>query len=136
MDPLPIIVALHIREEVASCLVPGGPTPLVDVPLSAVRGLGRASPAAACLQTHVAHEPLDPATGVPVALSAQFSVDPRRAVDAPLGGKDPADVPAQVSVRFGTSLLGRDRAQPSVKAGHARADHPAQRGDGMVRPLG
>ena len=38
--------------------------------VAAVRGLGRAPLATTCLQTHVAHQPLDPATRVSVPLPA------------------------------------------------------------------
>jgi hypothetical protein len=78
--------------------------------VTAVRGFGRASPASARLQTHVAHEPLDPPSPVPVPLPAQFGVDPGRAIDPALGRKDTADVPAQLGFRLGPALSGRDRA--------------------------
>ena len=52
------------------------------------------------LQTHVAHELLDPPSRVSPPLPAQFRVDAGRAIDPPLGGKDPADVPAQLSFRL------------------------------------
>jgi hypothetical protein len=44
--------------------------------MAAVRGLGLTPPAALGLQTHVAHQPLDPASRVPVPLPAQLSMDP------------------------------------------------------------
>jgi hypothetical protein len=80
--------------------------------MAAVRGFGPTPPATAGLQTHVAHQPLDPASRMTVPLPAQFSVDPGCAIDPALGGKDAADVPAQLGFRFNMALSGRDRAQP------------------------
>ena len=101
--------------------------------LSVVRG---AAAALAGGQAHLAHQPLDAPTRMPPTVPPQLSMDPRRAVDPPAGGEDAADVPAQFGFRLGLALEGGDRAQPSVEAGHAHADHPAQRGHGVVRPLG
>src|SRR3954447_23266250 len=103
--------------------------------MAAVRGWGPASPATAGLQTHVAHQPLDPASRMAVPLAAQFGVDAGRAVDPPLGGKDPADVPAQRGFRLSAVLSRGDRPPPRVKAADTRTDAPAQRGDGMVGAL-
>src|SRR5215211_404346 len=103
--------------------------------MAAVRGLGPASPTSLGLQAHVTHQPLDPTSRMAVPLAAQFSVDARRAIDPPLGRKDPADVPAQLSFRLSAVLSGRDRAQPRVKARDACADDPAQRRNGMVGAL-
>src|SRR5215217_9141095 len=103
--------------------------------MAAVRGFGLTPPATAGLQTHVTHQPLDPTSRMAVPLAAQFSVDARRAIDPPLGRKDPADVPAQLSFRLSAVLSGRDRAQPRVKARDACADDPAQRRNGMVGAL-
>src|SRR4051794_13780156 len=61
---------------------------------------------------------------------------PPRAVGAPTGGEDAADQAAQLGLRLGPGADGRDRAQPGVEAADARADHPAQGGHGVVRPLG
>src|SRR3954471_9288760 len=100
--------------------------------MAAVRGFGLTPPATLGLQTHVAHEPLDPPSRMPVPFPAQLSVDAGRAVDPPLGRKDAADVPAQLGFRLSAVLSGRDRAQPRVKARDACADDPAQRRNGMV----
>src|SRR4051794_32543652 len=104
--------------------------------MAAIRGFGLTPLATAGLQTHVAHQPLDPASRMPVPLAAQLSMDPGRAVDPALGRKDAADVPAQLGFRLRAALSGWDRAQPGVKAGDAHADDPAQRRNGMVGPLG
>jgi hypothetical protein len=77
-----------------------------------------------------------PPSRVQVALPAQFGVKARCAVDPVLGCEDAADVPAQFGFRLGPALSDRDRTQPGVKAADTCADDPAQRGDGMVRPLG
>src|SRR3954451_19487365 len=103
--------------------------------MAAVRGLGLASPTTLGLQTHVAHEPLDPPSRMPVPFPAQLSVDPGRAIDPPLGRKDSADVPAQLGFRLSAVLSGRDRAQPGVKTRDACADDPAQLRNGMVGSL-
>jgi hypothetical protein len=84
------------------------------------------------LQAHVAHQPLNPASRVAVPLPAQLSMDPGCTIDPALGSKDAADVLAQLGVHLSAALSGGDRAQPSVKAGDTYADHPAQRGNGMV----
>src|SRR3954462_14702699 len=104
--------------------------------MAAVRGFGLTPLATAGLQTHVAHQPLDPASRMPVPFPAQFGVDPGRAVDPPLGRKDAADMPPQLGFRLSPALSGWDRAQPGVKAGDACADDPAQRRNGMVGALG
>jgi len=77
------------------------------------------------LQAHVTHQPLDPASRVPVPFPAQFGMDPGCTIDPALGGKDPADVPAQRGFRLSAVLSGGDRAQPGVKARDACADDPA-----------
>src|SRR3954463_1060898 len=88
------------------------------------------------LQAHLAHQPLDAPARVPPPLPAQLGVDPPRAVGPPPGGEDAADQAAQLGLRLGPGADGRDRAQPGVEAADARADDAAQRGDGVVRPLG
>src|SRR3712207_4718935 len=103
--------------------------------VAAVRGLGPASLASLGLQTHVTHQPFDPASRMAVPFPAQFGVDPGRAIDPALSRKDPADVPAQLSFRLRAVLSGRDRAQPRVKARDACADDPAQGRNGMVGSL-
>ena len=104
--------------------------------MAAVRGFGPLSLASLGLQTHVAHELLNPPARVPVPLPAQFGVDAGRAIDPALGRKDAADVPAQLGLRLNAALSRGDRAQPSVEAADTHANHPAQRGDGMVGALG
>src|SRR5215218_11027729 len=103
--------------------------------MAAVRGWGPVSLASLGLQTHVAHQPLDPASRVSMPLPAQLSMDPGCTIDLPLGGKDPADVAAQLGFRLRAALSERDRAQPGVKAGDACTDHTAQRRNGMVSSL-
>src|SRR3954471_2339155 len=73
---------------------------------------------------------------MPQPFPAELGMDPWRAVDPPAGGEDAADPPTKLRFRLGTALDGGDRAQPGVEAAHTRADHPAQRGHGVVRPLG
>src|SRR5687768_1786647 len=73
---------------------------------------------------------------MPPALAAQLGVDAGRAVDPPASREDAADVAAQLDLRLGAVLDDGDRAQPSVEAGHAGADGPAQPRHGVVRPLG
>src|SRR5215213_265071 len=73
---------------------------------------------------------------MPPALPPQLGMDPRPAVGLPAGGEDAADLPAQLGFRLGTALDGGDRVEPSVEATDARTDDPAQRGHGVVRPLG
>src|SRR3954463_8420566 len=68
--------------------------------MAAVRGLGPTSLAALGLQTHVAHEPLDPASRMAAPFSAQFSVDAGCAIDPPLGCEDATDVAAQLGFRL------------------------------------
>src|SRR3954463_10443628 len=97
---------------------------------------GSASPPSLGLQAHVTHQPFDPASRVPVPFPAQFSVDPGRAIDPALGGKDAADVPAQLGFRLRAVLSGWGSAPPPVKARDACADDPAQRRNGMVGSLG
>src|SRR3712207_3234088 len=104
--------------------------------MAAVRGAGCAAAAPAGREPHLAHQPRDAPTRMPPAVPPQLGMDPRRAVDAPAGGEDAADMPAQFGLRLGLALEGGDRAQPSVEAGHAHADHPTQRGHGMVALLG
>src|SRR5215211_7886469 len=104
--------------------------------VAAVRGAGDAAAAPAGREPHLAHHPFDAPARMPPAVPAQLGVDPRRAVDPLAGGEEAAGPPAQLGFRLGPGLDGGDRAQPGVEAGHARADHPAQRGHGVVRPLG
>ena len=104
--------------------------------VAAVGGPRRPPAAPPRLQAHLAHQPLDPPARVAPTLPAQLGVDPPRAVGAPAGGEDAADQAAQLGLRLGPGAGDRDRAQPGVEAGDARADHPAQRGHGVVRPLG
>src|SRR4051794_4146853 len=80
--------------------------------------------------------PPAPRAGAPPPPRARRGGAPPRAVGPPPGGEDAADQAAQLGLRRGPGLDGRDRAQPGVEAGHARADDAAQRGDGVVRPLG
>src|SRR3954469_22179547 len=55
----------------------------------------------------------------------------------PAGGRrDAADLLAQLGFRLGTALDGGDRVEPSVEAADARTDDSAQRGHGVLRPLG
>src|SRR4051812_46974791 len=88
--------------------------------VAAVRGFGFTPPATAGLQTHVTHQPLDPASRMSVPFPAQLSMDPGRAVDPALGRKDAADMPAQLGFRLSAALSGRDRAQPRVEAADTR----------------
>ena len=82
--------------------------------VAAVRGVRPASPTTLGLQAHVTHQPLDPASRVPVPFPAQFGMDPGCTIDPALGGKDPADVPAQrgfrLSVRFCREGIARSQA--------------------------
>src|SRR3954471_13453234 len=80
--------------------------------------------------------PSPPPAGVPPPRPARRGVPPPRAVGPPPGGEDAADQAAQLGLRLGPGADGRDRAQPGVEAADARADDAAQRGDGVVRPLG
>ena len=57
--------------------------------------------------------------------AAGATMDPGCTIDPALGGKDPADVPAQRGFRLSAVLSGGDRAQPGVKARDACADEPA-----------
>src|SRR3954468_3098698 len=102
----------------------------------ALGGPGRPPAAPPRLQAHLAHQPLDSPARVPPALPAQLGVARGGAVGPPTSGEDAADVAAQLGLRLGPGADGRDRAQPGVEAGDARADDAAQRGDGVVRPLG
>ena len=88
------------------------------------------------LRAHLAHQPLDPPARVPPALPAQLDVNPSRTTGPPAGGGDPADMAAQPGLCLGPSLDGRDRVPPGVAAAATDADHPAQRGHRVVRPLG
>src|SRR3954463_10958902 len=58
------------------------------------------------------------------------------AVTPPAGGEDTADLLAQLGFRLGTALDGGDRVEPSVEAADAGTDDSAQRGHGVMRPLG
>src|SRR3954462_2980549 len=73
---------------------------------------------------------------MPPPFPAQFSMDPGGAVDSAVCREDPADMPAQLGVRFGPVLDGGDRAQPGVEAGDTHADDTAQHGHGVMAPLG
>src|SRR4051794_32951211 len=73
---------------------------------------------------------------MPQPFPAQLGVDAWRAVDPLAGGEDAADLRAQLGFRLGTALDGGDRGEPSVEAAEARTDDPAQRGHGVLRPLG
>src|SRR5436305_889127 len=92
----------------------------------------------------VLRRPLEPALEPSVAVMDQAGlrpaalqgVDPPRAVGPPAGGEDAADQAAQLGLRVGPGAGERDRAQPGVEVADARADHPAQGGHGVVRPLG
>src|SRR3954469_6147580 len=87
-------------------------------------------------EPHLAHQPRAAPARMPQPFPAQFGVDAWRAVDPPTGGEDAADLLAQLGFRLGTALGGGDRMEPSVKAADARTDASAQRGYGMLRPLG
>src|SRR5215203_2767351 len=78
----------------------------------------------------------DASARMPQPVPAQLGVDAWRAVDPPAGGEDAAELRAQLGFRLGTALDGGDRVQPSVEAADARTDDSAQRGYGVVRPLG
>src|SRR4051812_49770886 len=73
---------------------------------------------------------------MPQPFPAQLGVDAWRAVDPPAGGEDAADLLAQLGCRLGTALDGGDRVAPRVEAADARTDDSAQRGHGVMRPLG
>src|SRR4051812_49379137 len=73
---------------------------------------------------------------MPQPSPAQLGVDGWRAVTPPAGGEDAADLLAQLGFRLGTALDGGDRVEPSVEAADARTDDSAQRGHGVIRPLG
>src|SRR4051812_31858119 len=104
--------------------------------MAAVRGAGCAAAALAGREPHLAHQPRDAPARMPQPFPAQLGVDAWRAVDPPAGGEDAADLPAQLGFRLGTALDGGDRVEPGVEAADARTDDPAQRGHGVVRPLG
>src|SRR3954447_1620262 len=104
--------------------------------MAAVRGSGCTAAAPAGREPHLAHQPRDAPARMPQPFPAQFGVDAWRAVDPPTGGEDAADLLAQLGFRLGTALDGGDRMEPSVKAADARTDASAQRGYGIIRPLG
>jgi hypothetical protein len=57
-------------------------------------------------------------------------------VDAPPGGEQTVNVPAQVGVRLGTVLDGGNRVQPGVEAAEAHPDDPTQRRHCVSAPPG
>src|SRR3954447_25914525 len=104
--------------------------------MAAVRGSGCTAAAPAGREPHLTHQPRDAPARMPQPFPAQLGVDAWRAVDPPADGEDAADLLAQLGFRLGTALDGGDRVEPSVESAAARTDDPAQRGHGMVRPLG
>src|SRR3954462_6124992 len=73
---------------------------------------------------------------VPHPSPARLGGDAGGAVDPPAGGEDAADLLAQLGFRLGTALDGGDRREPNVEGPDARPDDPAQRGYGVIRPIG
>src|SRR3954464_2643803 len=67
------------------------------------------------LQAHLAHQPLDAPARVPPPFPTQLGADARRAVGAPAGREEAADVAARPGLGPGPD--GGDRAQPGVEAG-------------------
>src|SRR4051794_14601259 len=103
--------------------------------MAAVRGSGCTAAAPAGREPHLAHQPRDAPARMPQPFPAQLGVDAWRAVNPP-AGEDAADLLAQLGFRLGTALDGGDCVEPSVEAADARTDESAQRGHGVVRPLG
>src|SRR4051812_38489206 len=104
--------------------------------MAAVRGSGCTAAAPAGREPHLAPQPRDAPARMPQPFPAQLGVDAWRAVDPPAGGEDAADLLAQLGCRLRTALDGGDRGAPRVEAADARTDDPAQRGHGVMRPLG
>src|SRR5215213_10762056 len=104
--------------------------------MAAVRGARHGTSALASGQAHLAHQPFNAPTRVTPSFPAQCGMDPRGAVDLAACGKDTADMPAQVCFRLSPALNGGDRLHPGIKAADTDADDAAERGHGMVGPLG
>src|SRR4051812_4631736 len=104
--------------------------------MAAVPGSGGAAGAPPGREPHLTHQPRDAPARMPQPFPAQLGVDAWRAVDPPADGEDAADLLAQLGFRLGTALDGGDRVEPSVEAADARTDDSAQRGYGVIRPLG
>src|SRR3954447_18563111 len=104
--------------------------------MAAVRGSGGTAPGPAGRKPPLPHQSRDAPARMPQPFPAQLGVDAWRAVDPPAGGEDAADLLAQLGFRLGTAVDGGDRVEPSVEAADARTDDSAQRGYGVLRPLG